>query len=136
MQQQDGSADLFANFAGIMIIVVALMMSDVKVKESLVDIQNSSTPIKQHSMMPDKRRLSLLEVAYRAKAPLFYWKASTTSRKRTFNRYADLRKARDAVHPDGIRLRVDDRIPSGIFKKILADASNLDIPVYESMPSN
>ena len=64
MERQDGSADLFANFAGVMILVVVVLMMSVNVKEALVDIQNNSGPSQSKQSSIDPRKLALLEVPY------------------------------------------------------------------------
>ena len=50
-------------------------------------------------------------------------------------KFADYDKVRALFtrkRPDGIRLRLDDRVSSGIYKKILADAAGLEIAIYQS----
>jgi len=133
MEQQDGSADLFANFAGVMILVVTVLMTAVNVKESLIDIQNQRATENQLQQPTDKQHLSMLEVAYHEGGePRFYWTPRDNSGKQPYTNYEAVRQAIMLYRPDGIRLRLDDRVSSGVFKKILADASSLDIAVYQS----
>jgi len=132
MEQQDGSADLFANFAGVMVLVVAILMTAVNVKESLINIENNNAPAMQQDAV-DTQHLSLLEIPYQEHGAMrFYWKAHEESQKQVFTSYADIRAAIKATRPDAIRLRLDGRVPSEIFQKLLADAQNMDISIYQS----
>jgi len=133
MEQQDGSADLFANFAGVMMLVVVVLMMSVNTKESLIDIQNNSAPRQTKQSNIDPRQLALLEVAYQKNGSTrFYWQKDSKAKKQMFASYEEARKAFITLRPDGIRLRMDDRVSSGVYKKILADAANLDIAIYQS----
>jgi len=133
MEQQDGSADLFANFSGVMILIVAILMASVHVKESLIEIKNNHVPVTQQSASADQQHLSLLEIPYQENGEtLFYWKASEDSHKQTFTSYANIRAAIKAARPDGIRLRLDGRVPSEIYQKLNADAYNLNFIIYQS----
>jgi len=130
---QDSSTDLFASLAGMMIIIVAILMTAVNVKEQLISIENRSAPAHQVHISPDKMNLGLLEVAYRTNGkPLFYWKAYDQQRKQSFQHYSDIRKIIKINRPDRIRLRIDDRVASGVYKRILADASDFNIAIYQS----
>ncbi|MFQ5519228.1 MAG: hypothetical protein ACE5E3_04420 [Mariprofundus sp.] len=133
MEQQDGSADLFANFAGVMMLVVVVLMMSVNIRESLINVQNNSAP--QHASKPaiDTQSLALLEVAYNNDDSItFYWQPNAKSEKAQFAEYEKVRALFTGKRPDGIRLRLDDRISSGVYKKILADAATLDITIYQS----
>ena len=130
---QDSSTDLFASLAGMMIIIVAVLMTAVNVKEQLISIDNRSAPARQVQQSPDTAHLGLLEVAYQEHGnPLFYWKATDHSKKQEFKHYRNLQKTIAGSRPDGIRLRLDNRVPSGVFKRILADTSALNITIYQS----
>jgi len=130
---QDSSTDLFASLAGMMIIIVAILMTAVNVKEELVSIENKSASSHQlNTSSPGKQKLGLLEVAYQSGKALFYWKPTAHSKKQEFHSYNDVRKAVELSRPDGIRLRLDDRVKSGVFKKLLAYASDRNIAIYQS----
>jgi len=130
--QQDGSADLFANFAGVMILLVVVLMMSVNIRESLVNVQNHSAP-QHHASAVDVQNLALLEVAYNGgNSAAFYWQSDPASQKQQLAGFEQFRTLMRHKHPDGIRLRLDDRISSGIYKKILADAAALDIAIYQS----
>jgi len=125
------STDLFANLTVVLLLVLSLTMAQ---DEALTVMDNTiDSPQQQNTLSLDKQALSLLEISKKANGSTqFHWKPSKDKKKQLLTSIKEVRKAIADARPDGVRLRIDNKIDFGIYRKIYTPAADAGVIFYLS----
>lgn len=124
------AADLFAVLAVTFMVALGVLAPLVHT-EVLTYIEETRTDKQSDAGAPRPNETVLLEVLYTERSGPSFILTATDKKKRKFTRYQDLIAAIDIERPQDIRMRMDRRVPSGIFQDIYLDTTKKGIRLWQ-----
>lgn len=128
------SADLFANLAVVFMVCLGTLAPLVHT-EVLTYIDAKATDKSSDPAAPDGRNTALAEIAYGAAGEPFFVVHPPETEVQRFDDYAGLVDWLRQERPEDLRVRVDRRVPSGVYQDLLLDAGKLGIRVWQANAS-
>ena len=128
------AADLYAVLTVTFMICLGTLAPLVHT-EVLTFMESKKTDKLNDPAARDLRHSALAEVIYVGDEDMLYVLHQPNTQTRQFARYAILLEALAAKTPDDLRVRVDRRVPSGIYQDLLLDANKLGIRVWQTNES-
>ena len=125
------AADLFAVVAVTFMVALGVLAPLVN-SEVLSYIEQTQTDKQSDAAAPDARETVLLEALYVGDGGTRFVLTSKDRQGSTFRGYQDLVDALQQERPQDIRIRIDRRVPSGVYQDILLDAGKLNIRVWQA----
>lgn len=125
------AADLFAVVAVTFMVALGVLAPLVN-SEVLSYIEQTQTDKKSDVAAPDAKETVLLEALYVGNGGTRFVLTSKDKQGNTFRRYQNLVVALQKERPQDIRIRIDRRVPSGVYQDILLDAGKLNIRVWQA----
>jgi hypothetical protein len=125
------SADLFANLAVVFMVCLGTLAPMVN-QEVLTYIDSKATDKPSDPAAPDAHSTALLEVAVAGGGSPYFVLHEPRGETLRFANYARLLQVLRAKPPEDLRVRVDRRVPSGVYQDLLLDANKLGARVWQA----
>ncbi len=124
------AADLFAVLAVTFMVSLGVLAPLVN-NEVLTFIEQNATDTKTDTTAPPSHETALLEVTHADSGVTGYILSAPGEAPQRFGDYAAMLKALKAEHPQDIRLRIDRRVPSGVYQDLLLDTAKAGIRAWQ-----
>lgn len=127
-------ADLFIALAVTFMVAIGALIPVVQ-KEVLTYLDQTKTDKASDPGAPKASESAMLEVLYGKSGRVHYGLSTPEGGRRSFKRYLNVVKVLREERPQDLRLRLDRRVPAGIYEDIVLEMSKLNIRLWLSNDS-